>query len=225
MSTTWRRRPTRPTRLGTWFHIDGAYGGAGLAAPSVRHLFTGVERADSFIVDPHKWLFAPFDSCALVYRDPEIARRAHTQHAEYLDVLHDDHDHASAAAGWNTSDYAHHLTRRARGLPFWFSLATYGTDAYAAAIETTLQTTRAGARLVDDAEHLELILEPELSIVLFRRRGWRAGEYQSWSDEQLRRGEAFVTPSSWKGETVLRWCIVNPETTVDDLAAIIDTLA
>ena len=87
---------------------------------------------------PHKWLFAPFDSCALVYRDPEIARHAHTQHAEYLDVLHDDHDHASAAAGWNTSDYAHHLTRRARGLPFWFSLATYGTDAYTAAIETTL---------------------------------------------------------------------------------------
>ncbi len=212
-------------RLGTWFHVDGAYGGAGLAAPSVRQLFAGVERADSFIVDPHKWLFAPFDSCALVYRDPEIARRAHTQHAEYLDVLHDDHDHASAAAGWNTSDYAHHLTRRARGLPFWFSLATYGTDAYAAAIETTLRTARDGARLVDDAEHLELILEPELSIVLFRRPGWTAGEYQSWSDEQLRRGEAFVTPTTWKGETVLRWCIVNPETTTEDLADIIESLA
>jgi L-2,4-diaminobutyrate decarboxylase len=212
-------------RLGTWFHVDGAYGGAGLAAPSVRHLYAGVERADSFIVDPHKWLFAPFDSCALVYRDPEIARLAHTQHAEYLDVLHHDHDHASAAAGWNTSDYAHHLTRRARGLPLWFSLATYGTDAYTEAIETTLHTARAGARLVDEAEHLELLMEPELSIVLFRRRDWNAAEYQAWSDEQLRRGEAFVTPSSWQGETVLRWCIVNPETTVDDLVDIIDTLA
>jgi glutamate/tyrosine decarboxylase-like PLP-dependent enzyme len=212
-------------RLGTWFHVDGAYGGAGLAAPSVRHLYAGVERADSFIVDPHKWLFAPFDSCALVYRDPEIARLAHTQHAEYLDVLHHDHDHASAAAGWNTSDYAHHLTRRARGLPLWFSLATYGTNAYTEAIETTLHTARAGARLVDEAEHLELLMEPELSIVLFRRRDWNAAEYQAWSDEQLRRGEAFVTPSSWQGETVLRWCIVNPETTVDDLADIIDTLA
>ena len=114
-------------------------------------------------------------------------------------MLHDDHDHASAAAGWNTSDYAHHLTRRARGLPFWFSLATYGTDAYAAAIETTLRTARDGARLVDEAEHLELILEPELSIVLFRRPGWTAADYQSWSDEQLRRGEAFVTPTTWQG--------------------------
>ena len=71
---------------GTWMHVDGAYGGAGLIAPSIRHLYDGVEHADSFIVDPHKWLFAPYDSCALVYRDPEIARLAHTQHAEYLDV-------------------------------------------------------------------------------------------------------------------------------------------
>src|SRR5262245_60204341 len=54
--------------VGAWFHVDGAYGGAALAAPSVRHRFAGVERADGFIVDPHKWLFAPFDCCALVYR-------------------------------------------------------------------------------------------------------------------------------------------------------------
>src|SRR4051794_18185190 len=70
---------------GWWMHVDGAYGGAGLAAPSVRHLFDGVELADSFIVDPHKWLFAPFDSCALIYRDPVLGRAAHVQHAGYLD--------------------------------------------------------------------------------------------------------------------------------------------
>ena len=61
-----------------WMHVDGAYGGAGLAAPSVRDRYTGIEHADSFIVDPHKWLFAPFDCCALVYRDPNARpRRAH----------------------------------------------------------------------------------------------------------------------------------------------------
>ncbi len=210
--------------LDTWLHIDGAYGGAGLAARSIRHLFDGIERADSFIVDPHKWLFAPFDSCALVYRDPEIARLAHTQHAEYLDVLHADHEHSSGSANWNASDYAHHLTRRARGLPFWFSLATYGTDAYSAAIEQTLRTTREGAELVGAAGHLELIMEPELSIVLFRRRGWSPAVYRAWSDEQLRLGAAFVTPSAWGDETIVRWCIVNPETTADDLAAIIESL-
>jgi L-2,4-diaminobutyrate decarboxylase len=72
---------------GWWFHVDGAYGGAGLAAPSVRHLFDGIERVDSFIVDPHKWLFAPFDCCALLYRDPGLGRAAHTQHADYLDPV------------------------------------------------------------------------------------------------------------------------------------------
>ena len=67
--------------FGIWFHVDGAYGGAGLAAPSVRHLYAGIEHCDSFIVDPHKWLFAPFDCCALLYREPALARAAHTQKA------------------------------------------------------------------------------------------------------------------------------------------------
>jgi L-2,4-diaminobutyrate decarboxylase len=210
-----------------WLHVDGAYGGAGLAAPSVRDRYKGIEEADSFIVDPHKWLFAPFDCCALVYRDPNIGRAAHTQHAEYLDVLHGGDDSAGLGAGqeWNPSDFAHHLSRRARGLPFWFSLATHGTESYRDAIETALEVARQGARLIDDAGHLELIMEPELSILLFRRTGWTADDYQAWSDRLLDEGTAFVTPTSWNGEMVLRLCIVNPLTTVDDLRLIVDSLA
>ena len=205
--------------LGVWFHVDGAYGGAGLLAPSVRSRYDGIERADSFIVDPHKWLFAPFDSCALLYRDPEVARRAHTQHAEYLDVLH------GGEAEWNPSDYAHHLSRRARGLPFWFSLATHGTDAYRDAVETTLAVAKGGARLIADAPHLELIMEPELSVVLFRRVGWTGQDYQAWSDRMLAEGQAFVVPTAWAGEPVLRYCVVNPRTTLDDIRLIVDSLA
>ncbi len=205
--------------VGAWLHIDGAYGGAALAAPSVRARFTGIERADSFIVDPHKWLFAPFDCCALLYRDPNVARAAHTQHAEYLDVLHDPDN-----VEWNASDYAHHLSRRARGLPFWFSLATHGTDAYRDAVEQTLAVTRAGAELIDAAAHLELLVRPELSVLLFRRIGWTPAQYQSWSDRQLASGEAFVVPTSWNGETVLRLCLVNPRTSADDIALILRAL-
>ena len=203
--------------LGVWFHVDGAYGGAALAAPSVRHKFLGVERADSFIVDPHKWLFAPFDCCALLYRDPRVAKAAHTQQAEYLDVLHDDDD-------WNPSDYAHHLSRRARGLPLWFSLATHGTEAYRDAVETTLEVAHAGAELIRESDHCELVVEPELSIVMFRRIGWTTDQYHAWSDAQLAAEESFVVATSWHGETVLRICLVNPLTTVDDLQAIIDSL-
>ncbi len=205
--------------LQTWLHVDGAYGGAALAAPSVRHRFDGVERADSFIVDPHKWLFAPFDSCALLYRDPDVARAAHTQHAEYLDVLHDTSDEP-----WNASDYAHHLSRRARGLPLWFSLATHGTDAYTDAVETTLRTAREAARLIEQCPVTELLMEPELSIVVFRRIGWTAGDYQAWSDAELAAGRAFVVPTTWQGEVVLRICIVNPRTTSSDIASILASL-
>jgi glutamate/tyrosine decarboxylase-like PLP-dependent enzyme len=111
-------------------HVDGAYGLAALGDPETRMAFKGIEHADSFIVDPHKWLFAPYDSCALVYRDPIKGAQAHGQQGVYLDTL----DHTV----WNPSDYALQLTRRARGLPIWFSLVTYGTQAYAQAIAKTV---------------------------------------------------------------------------------------
>ncbi|HKA04315.1 MAG TPA: aminotransferase class V-fold PLP-dependent enzyme [Acidimicrobiales bacterium] len=204
--------------LGAWLHVDGAYGLAALAVPSVRSLFAGIERADSFVVDPHKWLFAPFDCAALVYRDPSIARATFTQHAEYLEVVNERPD-------WNPSDYAYHLTRRARGLPFWFSLATHGTRRYAEAIETTLVLTRAAADLVRATPYLELLLEPELSVVVFRRVGWSTSEYYAWSEKLLVDGVAFVVPTMWEGETALRCCFVNPCTTVDDVRVVLDALA
>jgi len=207
--------------LGVWFHVDGAYGGAALCSPTARPKFDGIERCDSFIVDPHKWLFAPFDCCALIYRNPEIGRAAHTQHAEYLDVLHADD---AANLEWNPSDYAHHLSRRARGLPFWFSLAAYGTNAYANAVDTTLAVTVGVADLIRAADHVELLVEPELSVILFRRIGWTPAQYQTWSDKALLDGDAFVVPTTWHGETVLRFCFVNPLTTISQVGEILESM-
>jgi glutamate/tyrosine decarboxylase-like PLP-dependent enzyme len=199
-----------------WFHVDGAYGGAALAAPSVRAEFAGIELADSFIVDPHKWLFAPFDCCALLYRDPATARRAHRQHGDYLEVLYD--------GVWNPSDYAHHLSRRARGLPLWFSLACHGTQAYTDAVETTLEVARLAEELIKDHAHLEMVLPRHLSIVVFRHKTWTPEQYQAWSDRLLDEGIGFVTPTKYKGETVLRFCIVNPRTTAEDIRMLLDTI-
>jgi glutamate/tyrosine decarboxylase-like PLP-dependent enzyme len=203
---------------GLWLHVDGAYGGAGLLAPSVRDRFRGLERADSFIIDPHKWLFAPFDACALVYREPSVARAAHRQEASYLDSL-------NLAEDWNASDYAHHLTRRARGLPLWFSLATYGTDAYRDAVEAVLSITRAAAEEIRRHPQLELVMEPELSVVLFRRLGWGAEDYEAWWRRLLEAQVGFVQPTSWVGEKVGRLCFVNPLTRMEHVRAILGALA
>ncbi len=203
---------------GIWMHVDGAYGGAGLLAPSVRDRFRGIERADSFIVDPHKWLFSPYDCCALLYRDPAPAKAAHRQHAGYLETI-------NASDDWNPADYAYHLTRRARGLPLWFSLATYGTDAYRDAVEQVLTITRETDDEIRTRPTLELVMEPELSVVLFRRIGWTDPDYEQWWHRLLEQQVAFVQPTTFNGEKVARLCFVNPVTTMTEVQAILDATA
>jgi aromatic-L-amino-acid/L-tryptophan decarboxylase len=203
-----------------WFHIDGAYGGAALFAPSAREKFAGFERADSFIVDPHKWLFAPFDCAALIYRQPNLAKAVHTQDASYLEILHTENPEE-----WNPSDYAYHLTRRARGLPLWFSLAVNGLDAYRDAVEAGLAIARTAARLIDETPHTELVRPPGLSVVLFRRPGWNKPDYDAWSERLLADQTGFVTPTTWEGETVARFAFLHPNTSAEMVREILDTMA
>jgi glutamate/tyrosine decarboxylase-like PLP-dependent enzyme len=194
---------------GWWLHVDGAYGGSGIFAHSLRPKYDGIEQADSFVLDPHKWLFTPFDCCALLYRDPELARATHTQDASYLDVIH------VSDGEWNPTDYAYHLTRRARGLPLWFSLAVYGVDAYRAAIEVAASLARETATLIKAAPQLELIREPDLGVVLFRRIGWKPEDYDAWAARLHTDEVAFIPPSKWDGETVGRFAFLHPDTGMD----------
>ena len=201
---------------GLWLHVDAAYGGAALVAPSVRDRFAGIERADSLVVDPHKWLFANYDCAALLYRDPARAAAVHSQHAEYLDSLD--------RQVWNPSDYAVHLTRRTRGLPFWFSLAVHGTAAYREAVETSLTLSRQVADEIRRRPQLELVMEPDLSVLLFRRHGWGADECAAWSTLHARAGTWLVVPTSWRGEAVLRLCFLHPRTQLADVRRLLDSL-
>jgi glutamate/tyrosine decarboxylase-like PLP-dependent enzyme len=202
-----------------WFHVDGAYGGAALFAPSVRYKFEGVELVDSLVVDPHKWLFAPFDCASLIYRNPALARAVHTQDASYLDVIHTD-----APDEWNPSDYAYHLTRRARGLALWFSMAVHGLDAYRDAVEAALSLAREAASAIAVRPGLSLVRQPDLSVVLFRRDGWTGDDYDRWSQRLLADQIGFVTPTKWEGETVSRFAFLHPETTMDIVEEILDTM-
>jgi aromatic-L-amino-acid/L-tryptophan decarboxylase len=205
--------------LGAWLHVDGAYGGAGIFSPDLRPKYTGLERADSFVVDPHKWLFAPFDCAALLYRHPALARSVHSQDASYLDVIHE------TAGQWNPADYAYHLTRRARGLPLWFSLSVHGVRAYAEAIDSAVQLAGQAAAEITRRPYLELVRPPELSVVLFRRPGWTAADYTTWANALLDDQVAFMPPSAWEGETVARFAFLHPHTSIDLVTSILDRMA
>jgi len=203
-------------RHGLWLHVDGAYGGAALAAPSARDRLAGIERVDSLVIDPHKWLFANYDCAALLYRDPALAAAVHSQHADYLDTVD--------RQVWNPSDYAVHLTRRARGLPFWFSLAVHGEAAYRDAVEACLTMARQVADEIRARPKLELVLEPDLSILVLRRQGWGEDEYARWSTLHAKAGTWLVLPTRWRGEPVLRLCFIHPKTELADVRRMLDSL-
>ncbi|MDE3065111.1 MAG: aspartate aminotransferase family protein [Acidobacteriota bacterium] len=206
---------------GMWFHVDGAYGGASLFSPTHRHLLEGIRHADSFVVDPHKWLFAPLDCAALIYRNPTVARKVLAQQASYLDVLHSgDDEHYE----WNPADFALHLSRRARGLPFWFSLVSNGVTAYETAVQSAIDLAAFSADLIRSRDHVELVREPSLSVVLLRRPGWTPERYTQWSHQLLLDQVAFVTPTKWEGETIARLAFLHPDTDRATIEAIIDSM-
>lgn len=206
-----------------WFHVDAAYGGGALASKSARPLFKGIERANSITIDPHKWLFSPYDCGAILYRNPELAKEAHSQEGSYLDIFKDEGAH-----GFNPSDYQIQLTRRVRGLPLWFSLAMHGTDKYEWAVQQGIELANLAGNIIQENPVVELVRDPSLSCVLFRRKGWSPDDYRNWTYKNHRDGFALVTPTKWKNqgvyETVARFCFINPDTTESDIRAILDSM-
>ncbi|MGB8706260.1 MAG: aminotransferase class V-fold PLP-dependent enzyme [Gillisia sp.] len=206
-----------------WYHVDCAYGGGALAAPSVKHLFKGIERADSITIDPHKWLFSPYDCGAVIYKNLELAKKAHSQEGSYLEIFKDE-----GAQGFNPADYQIQLTRRLRGMPLWFSLAMHGTDKYRNAIERGIELAQIAAKKIEERPYLELVRPASLSVVLFRRKGWTPEQYTDWTYRNHKAGIALVTPTKWKSkngfETVSRFCFINPDTTEKDIDIILDTM-
>jgi len=138
------------------------------------------------------------------------------QHAPYLEVVNDGED--------NPADFALHLTRRARGIPLWMSLQANGVEAYTAAVETCLDLAAYAAHQVNASDHLALVGEPSLSVVVFRRVGWTSEMYRNWSALMVLSGEGLVTPTRIGGEPALRLCFVNPATQKDDIDRVLNSL-
>ena len=168
-------------------------------------------------------MFSPYDCGAVIYKKPELAKQAHSQEGSYLDIFKDEGAH-----GFNPTDYQIQLTRRVRGLPLWFSLAMHGTDRYKQAIERGIELANIAGEMITNMDHVELVREPSLSCVVYRRKDWTPDDYMQWTYRNHESGFALVTPTKWKTgdsyETVSRFCFINPDTTEDDIEQILKSM-
>jgi aromatic-L-amino-acid/L-tryptophan decarboxylase len=205
---------------GIWFHVDGAYGAFGVLDPAIAPRYRGMERADSLVLDPHKWLGVPVDAgCALVRRDDDL-RDAFSLIAPYL------RQDTGAPIG-TFAEYGFEQTRPFRALKTWATIAALGRDGIAAQVARANALARELATLVEREPELELAAAPETSIVAFR--ACPAGCPPAALDELNRtlpealqaRGRAFVTGTIFGGRETLRACILHPDTGSEHLETLV----
>ena len=205
---------------GLWFHVDGAYGAFGVLDPGIAHRFHGMERADSLVLDPHKWLGVPVDAgCALVQRGDDL-RDAFSLIPPYL------RQDTGAAVG-TFAEYGPEQTRPFRALKTWATIAARGRAGLAAQVARTNRLARELAALVEREPELELAAPPETSIVAFRARPAgcppvRLDDLNHALPEAVQaRGRAFVTGTVFGGRETLRACILHPDTGSEHLATLV----
>jgi aromatic-L-amino-acid decarboxylase len=205
---------------GLWFHVDGAYGAFGVLDPAIAARYRGMDRADSLVLDPHKWLGVPVDAgCALVRRGDDL-RDAFSLIPPYL------RQDTGADAG-TFAEYGPEQTRPFRALKTWATIASRGRAGIAAQVARANALARELAALVEGEDELELAAAPETSIVAFRARP--AGCPAARNDDVNRavpeavqlRGRAFITGTVYEGRETLRACILHPGTGPDHLETLV----
>lgn len=193
-----------------WLHVDAAYAGSAGLAPEFRWAFEGCERADSMVMNPHKWLQVPMD-CSVFYTSrPEILRRAFSLVPEYLTS-------ASDPRAVNLMDYGVPLGRRFRALKLWFVMRSYGHEGLANAVREQVRLARGFAALVEADGRFEIVAPVRFSVVNFRFRG---------SDEANRRilervnaaGGVFLSSTVLNGKFILHLAVGNYRTTERHIA-------
>jgi aromatic-L-amino-acid/L-tryptophan decarboxylase len=201
---------------GVWLHVDGAYGLPAAATASARHLFDGLELADSAALDGHKWLFVPKACGVLLVRNRSDLEAAFSHDAPYIPEIE---------FGEHPVEWTLEYSRPFRALKLWLALRAHGADAFREAIEHDLELARLVARLVREADDLELMTEPSLSIVPFRRVP-SVGDPDAHNRRLVgalqRDGRVYVTGAVVDGRWCLRPCMVNYRTTADDAHALVD---
>ncbi|MEV5508125.1 pyridoxal-dependent decarboxylase [Streptomyces orinoci] len=215
-------------REGLWLHIDGAHGAAVAATPGGHGLRAALRRADSLTVDPHKWLFQPYETGCVLLRRPELLRATfglarHALDTGYLEPTE------PAGEEVNLSDYGPQQTRGLRALKLWLALKTFGARAFRQAIEQGVDLARHAAALVTAHPELRLVTPPSLAILTFRYHpcdappGWDTDTAQERISRAVcAEGGALLLTTRVRGATVLRMCTINPAATREDVARVLD---
>jgi glutamate/tyrosine decarboxylase-like PLP-dependent enzyme len=202
-----------------WLHVDGAYGGPAALCEPGREALAGIERADSVVLDPHKWLFQPYDIGCLLVTHPGVLARAYTMNPEYL------LDVTARPGEVDLRNRSLELTRRSRALKLWLTIRTYGTARLRQAIER-------GIALAEHAEHLmhadpfwEVVTPARLGVITFAAANATSEDHRQAAAALADDGYAALTTTALQGRSVLRLCTINPRTTADDLAGTLQRLA
>ena len=208
---------------GLWLHVDAAYGGFAALTGRGRSLLAGVERADSITLDPHKWLYAPFEAGCVIFRDARQSRAVFHLLPDYLQ------DMPREAENVNFYDYGPQLTRGFRAFKLWFALRFYGVETYRALIDRSLDLAQLAALRLGRSPAIELLNEPSLGIVCFRHvpAGLRVGDPADEArldrlnaelvERVIASGEAVLSSTRVGGRFALRLCVLNHRTTIEDV--------
>jgi glutamate/tyrosine decarboxylase-like PLP-dependent enzyme len=206
-----------------WFHVDGAYGAlAALAGDTTAAGYAGMARADSLVLDPHKWLGVPVDCGCVLWRDPALARATFSLVPPYL---RDDHD---GGIGW-FSEYGPEQTRPLRALRTWATMSHLGRNGIIRLVDTTIRLAHTLAAMISAAPDFELLAPVSTSIVAFRYRPADRDDRLDDLNHRIpaavqHRGRAFLTGTQLSGTEALRACLLNPATTEDDLVLLLDEI-
>lgn len=218
---------------GLWFHVDGAYGAPAAFCDAGREALAGLERADSLALDPHKWLFTPYDAGILLVRHPGTLERAFSMRPEYLADVRSESGNVRSESGEGRSesgevsfgDRSLELSRRPRALKLWMMFRTYGARRISDAIERGITLAERAQAMIEADPTWECVTPAQLGIVTFTRPGWDAQEHASRVAALTADGFATLTSTMLRGRPVLRLCTINPRTTEADIAGTLARLA
>lgn len=207
-----------------WLHVDGAYGGSAAICGRGHAMLQGLELADSLSIDPHKWLFQPYEiGCALI-RDREHLKDTFKVSAEYLKILE------QSAEQVNFCDYGVQLTRGFRALKLWLSFKAFGVEAFQQAITIGIESAEYVHSLLAASSCWEIITPAQLGIITFRYtvEGMSEEELNALNNriaqEMILSGYALLSPTILRGKHILRMCTINPRVTTEDLARTVNML-